>query len=113
MVPTAMKAAALLEKEGVDAEVVDPRTLTPLDRRTICDSAFKTRRLVVADPAWFSFGAAAEIISTVAENLGDKLKAKPTRVTLPDSHTPMSMALEPEYYPEETDIVDAVRKTLL
>jgi pyruvate dehydrogenase E1 component beta subunit len=112
MVPLAMKAAALLEKDGVDVEVVDPRTLTPLDRRTICDSAFKTGRLVVADPAWHSFGAASEIITTVAENLGDKLKAKPVRVTLPDSHTPMSMTLEPEFYPDETDIVAAVKKTL-
>jgi acetoin:2,6-dichlorophenolindophenol oxidoreductase subunit beta len=112
MVPSAMKAASILEREGIDVEVVDPRTLTPLDRRTICDSVFKTRRLVVADPAWFSFGAAAELIATVAENLGDKLKAKPARVTLPDSHTPMSMALEPEYYPDETDIVAAVKATL-
>jgi pyruvate dehydrogenase E1 component beta subunit len=112
MVPIAMRAAALLEKDGVDVEVVDPRTLTPLDRRTICDSAFKTGRLVVADPAWHSFGAASEIVTTVVENLGDKLKAKPVRVTLPDSHTPMSMALEPEFYPDETDVVAAVRQTL-
>ncbi|HEX3729117.1 MAG TPA: transketolase C-terminal domain-containing protein, partial [Opitutaceae bacterium] len=90
MVPLALRAAAVLEQEGVDVEVVDPRTLTPLDRRTICDSAFKTGRLVVADPAWHSFGAAGEIITTVCENLGDKLKSKPVRVTLPDSHTPMS-----------------------
>jgi acetoin:2,6-dichlorophenolindophenol oxidoreductase subunit beta len=112
MVPTAMRAAALLEKEGIDVEVVDPRTLTPLDRRTICDSAFKTGRLVVADPAWHSFGASAEIIATVAENLGVKLKSKPVRVTLPDSHTPMSMALEPEFYADEADIVAAVNRTL-
>jgi acetoin:2,6-dichlorophenolindophenol oxidoreductase subunit beta len=112
MVPAAMRAAALLEKDGIDAEVVDPRTLTPLDRRTICDSAFKTGRLVVADPAWHSFGASAEIITTVVENLGDKLKAKPVRVTLPDSHTPMSMALEPEFYANESDVVAAVRQTL-
>ena len=109
MVPIAMRAAATLEKAGIDVEVVDPRTLTPLDRRTICDSVFKTRRLVVADPAWHSFGAAGEIITTVAENLGDKLKAKPVRVTLPDSHTPMSMALEPEYYPDDADIVEAAK----
>lgn len=112
MVPVAMRAAALLEKDGVDVEVVDPRTLTPLDRKTICDSAFKTRRLVVADPAWHSFGASAEIITTVVEILGDKLKAKPVRVTLPDSHTPMSMALEPEYYPDDADVAGAVRQTL-
>jgi pyruvate dehydrogenase E1 component beta subunit len=112
MVPLALRAAATLEKEGVQVEVVDPRTLTPLDRKSICDSAFKTRRLVVADPAWVSFGAAAEIIATVAENLGDKLKARPIRVTLPDSHTPMSMALEPEYYPDDADLVAAIRRAL-
>ncbi|HMG06414.1 MAG TPA: transketolase C-terminal domain-containing protein, partial [Chthoniobacterales bacterium] len=112
MVPIALRAAATLEKEGVDVEVVDPRTLAPLDRKTICDSVFKTRRLVVADPAWHSFGAASEIISTVVELLGDKLQAKPVRVTLPDSHTPMSMALEPEYYPDDADLVVAVKQTL-
>jgi pyruvate dehydrogenase E1 component beta subunit len=112
MVPVAMRAAASLQKDGVDVEVVDPRTLTPLDRRTICDSVFKTRRLVVADPAWHSFGASAEIVTTVAENLGDKLKSKPIRVTLPDSHTPMSMALEPKYYADDGDIVAAVKKSL-
>lgn len=112
MVPLALRAAATLEKEGVDVEVVDPRTLSPLDRKTLCDSAFKTGRLVVADPAWHSFGAAAEIIACVTEHLGDKLKARPVRVTLPDSHTPMSSALEAEYYPDESDLVAAVRATL-
>jgi pyruvate/2-oxoglutarate/acetoin dehydrogenase E1 component len=112
MVPLALRAAAILEKEGIDIEVVDPRTIAPLDRKTICDSAFKTRRLVVADSTWQSFGSAAEIITCVVENLGDKLKSKPARVTLPDSHTPMSRALEPEYYPDENDIVAAVRKAM-
>lgn len=112
MVPLALRAAAALEREGIDVEVVDPRTLAPLDRKTICDSAFKTRRLVVADPAWRSFGAAAEIIACVAENLGDRLKSRPVRVTLPDSHTPMSMALERLYYPAEDAIAEAVRRTL-
>ena len=112
MVPLALRAAATLEKEGISIEVVDPRTIAPLDRKTICDSAFKTRRLVVADGTWHSFGSASEIITSVVENLGDKLKAKPVRVTLPDSHTPMSRALEPEYYPDENDIVAAVRETM-
>lgn len=112
MVPLALRAAAILEKEGISIEVVDPRTIAPLDRKTICDSAFKTRRLIVADGTWRSFGSASEIITCVAENLGDKLKSKPVRVTLPDSHTPMSSALEPEFYPDENDIVAAVRETL-
>ncbi len=112
MVPVAMRAASIMEKEGVGVEVVDPRTLSPLDRRTICGSVLKTGRLVVADPAWQSFGAAAEIMATVAENLGDRMKSKPARVTLPDSHTPMSLALEPEFYPDENDIAAAIRRSL-
>lgn len=112
MVPLALRAATVLEQEGVSVEVIDPRTIAPLDRKTICDSVFKTRRMVVADGTWRSFGSAAEIITSVVENLGDKLMAKPVRVTLPDSHTPMSRALEPEYYPDEDDIVAAVRSVL-
>ena len=113
MVPLALRAATILEKEGVDIEIVDPRTIAPLDRKTICDSVYKTRRVVVADATWQSFGSASEIITCVVENLGDKLKSKPSRVTLPDSHTPMSRALEPKYYPNEDDIVDAVRKSMI
>jgi pyruvate dehydrogenase E1 component beta subunit len=112
MVPVALRAAASLEEEGVDVEIVDPRTLTPLDRQGICDSVRKTHRLVVADPAWHSFGAAAEIIASVVEDVGGSLKANPVRVTLPDSHTPMSMALEPKYYRDSNDLVAAVKRTL-
>lgn len=112
MVPIALRAAATLQKDGVEVEVIDPRTLSPLDWKSICDSVSRTRRLVVADPAWHSFGAAAEIITTVVEKVGDKLRAKPVRVTLPDSHTPMSMALEPKYYPDDSDVVAAVKQTL-
>jgi pyruvate/2-oxoglutarate/acetoin dehydrogenase E1 component len=112
MVPIALRAAAALEKEGVDVEVVDPRTLTPLDRTGICESVTKTRRLVVADPAWHSFGAASEIIATVVETVGERLRANPVRVTLPDSHTPMSMALEPKYYRDDSDLIAAVKQTL-
>lgn len=110
MVPVALRAAAALEKEGIDVEVIDPRTLTPLDRQTICASALKTGRIVAADPAWHSFGAAAEIITTVVEEIGDKLKAKPVRITLPDSHTPMSMTLEEQYYPSDKSLVEAIRQ---
>ncbi len=112
MVPIALRAATLLEKEGIDVEVLDPRTLTPLDRHSICQSVAKTRRLVVADPAWHSFGAAAEIITSVSEEIGDQLRAKPIRVTLPDSHTPMSMALEPRYYPADDDLVVALKQAV-
>ncbi len=110
MVPIALRAAAKLKQEGIDVEVVDPRTLAPLDRDTICTSVLKTGRLVVADPGWRSFGAAAEIITSVVEVVGNKLHSAPVRITLPDSHTPMSMALEDHYYPSEADFCDAVAK---
>jgi len=109
MVPVALKAAAILEAEGIHVEVIDPRTISPLDRKTICDSVRKTGRLLVADPAWRSFGAGAEIVASVTETVGEMLLAKPIRITLPDSHTPMSAALEKQYYPNEGDLVDGVR----
>ncbi len=112
MVPLALRASALLETEGIDVEVLDPRTLSPLDMNSIWESVGKTRRLVVADPAWSSFGAASEIIARVAEMMGGDLKSRPVRVCLPDSHTPMSSALEPEYYPSEIHIAAAIRKTI-
>src|SRR5437867_11411963 len=70
MVPIALRAASTLQEEGVEVEILDPRTLSPLDMETIFASVAKTRRLVVADPAWGSFGAAAEIISRAAEAMG-------------------------------------------
>lgn len=112
MVPLALRAAAILEGEGIDAEVIDPRTISPLDRKSICDSVRKTGRLLVADPAWRSFGASAEIIASVAESTGDSLLTKPCRVTLPDSHTPMSAPLEREYYPDESTIANSVRSMM-
>jgi acetoin:2,6-dichlorophenolindophenol oxidoreductase subunit beta len=112
MVPLALKAASILEGEGIDAEVIDPRTISPLDRKTICNSVRKTGRLLVADPAWRSFGASAEIIASVTEAAGEALLAKPVRVTLPDSHTPMSAPLEREYYPDEITLATSVRSMM-
>jgi pyruvate/2-oxoglutarate/acetoin dehydrogenase E1 component len=63
---------------------------------------------VVADPGWRSFGAAAEIIATVTETHSDKLRTSPRRICLPDSHTPMSSALERVYYPSERSMVESI-----
>jgi pyruvate/2-oxoglutarate/acetoin dehydrogenase E1 component len=109
MVPQALKAAEALEREGISVEVIDPRTISPLDRKTICDSVLKTKRLVVADPGWRSFGAGAEIVASVAESVGGQLLAPPLRVTLPDSHTPMSSELERRYYPDDNTLAVAIR----
>jgi pyruvate dehydrogenase E1 component beta subunit len=107
-VPLSLRVASDLAGSSIDAEVLDLRTLSPWDKTRVCESVAKTGRLIVADPGWRSFGAAAEIIATVTETLGDKLRAKPMRVCLPDSHTPMSSALEEVYYPSERTMVDAI-----
>lgn len=112
MVPLALQAANELRNRKIEAEVIDPRTIAPLDKKTICDSAFKTKNLMVLDPAWQSYGAASEIIATVAENLGDKLNSKPIRITFPDSHTPMSMTLEKAFYPSLDKIIKAANSLL-
>jgi pyruvate dehydrogenase E1 component beta subunit len=112
MVPLAVKAAAELEKKGFDIEVLDVRTVKPLDRELLLESVRKTGRLVVCDGAWRSFGAAGEIEAVVFEEAFDAMKRPPVRVTLPDMPAPAARTLEKAYYPTEVDIVDAVRSIL-
>jgi len=106
MVPFALRVAGRLAALGVHAEVIDLRTVSPLDTETICSSVGKTGRLCVIDPAWQSFGVSAEIIARVAERSCRALRADPVRICHPDSHTPMSSALEALYYPEEVAVVE-------
>jgi pyruvate/2-oxoglutarate/acetoin dehydrogenase E1 component len=112
MVPLALRVASLLAPEGIDVEVIDLRTVKPIDDEAICDSVAKTRRLVVADPSWHAVGVASEVITLVSERLGRTLKANPARVCYPDSHTPMSRTLEVAYYPSESQMADVVRRQL-
>src|SRR6266705_792605 len=109
MVPFALRVAAGLAEHGVESEVIDLRTISPLDSQSVCDSVRKTGRLAVLDPTWASFGMAAEVIARVAERLGRSLRADPVRIAHTDSHTPMSSALEGAYYPEETSVVERLR----
>src|SRR5262249_33329904 len=109
MVPFALRAASSLAALGVEAEVVDLRTVSPLDADTVIDSVEKTRRLCVMDPAWQSFGVSAEIVARVVERAGRVLRAAPVRISHPDSHTPMSSALELAYYPQEEAVVARLR----
>ena len=109
MVHLALKAAEVLARDGIDAEVIDPRTLSPFDSTTICESVSRTRRLLVADPGWRLSGFAAEVIASVSEQVDERLSAKPVRVTYPDSHTPMSSALESAYYPTEVTLIREVK----
>jgi len=112
MVPMALKAADSLASEGVDVEVIDLRTVAPLDEAAVLQSVEKTGRLVVADTAWQSFGVSAEVVARVAEKAFYHLKAPVARVALPDGHAPTSSALEELFYPKESDIRDAVRRVV-
>jgi pyruvate dehydrogenase E1 component beta subunit len=109
-VQESLAAAAELELEGISVEVIDPRTLVPLDRNAIFRSVAKTGRLVVAEPAHRTCGAAAEISSLVAEEIFDALKAPILRVTAPDMQIPFSPALEKQMYPTKDTIAAAVRR---
>ena len=109
MVPFAVRVAARLAQAGVDAEVIDLRSIAPLDVHTVCASVERTGRLCVIDPAWRSFGLSGEVIASVAERVGRSLRADPVRITHPDSHTPMSSALETAYYPDESAAVETLR----
>jgi pyruvate dehydrogenase E1 component beta subunit len=112
MVGEARRAADILAGEGVSAEIVDPRWLSPLDDRLILTSVARTGRLVVADTGWTSFGASAEIATRVVEGLWGRLRAPVARVALPDLPTPCSPVLEAAYYPGTSEIVAAARRTL-
>jgi len=104
MVSEALKAAQALEHVGLSAEVIDVRTLRPLDAETILHSVAKTGRLVVADSDWGPCGVAGEIIARVSEEAFDALKARPRRVAWPDSAVPSSQAIEAQFYPGAKEI---------
>jgi acetoin:2,6-dichlorophenolindophenol oxidoreductase subunit beta len=110
MVAQALEAAEVLAKQGTDAEVIDLRSLTPLDREAILTSVEKTSRLVVAHEAVKSFGIGAEISAMVAEEMIDVLDAPIVRVGAPFSPVPFSQ--ERDYLPNATDIVRAVEKAI-
>ena len=98
-VPHSLEAAVKLEKEGISAEVVDLRTIAPLDKETILSSVRKTGRLVVVDPAPGMCGVAAEVAATVAERCFRHLRGPIARLTAPDIPVPFSAALERLMYP--------------
>jgi pyruvate/2-oxoglutarate/acetoin dehydrogenase E1 component len=111
-VRAALAAAGQLASEGISVEVVDPRSLVPMDYATILSSVAKTGRLVVADPSHRTCSPAAEIAATVAEDGFWSLQAPIVRVTTPDTHIPFSPPLEAQLYPGPDRIAEAVRQTL-
>lgn len=106
--PLAMKAAEQMAEKGVSVEVIDPRTLVPLDTKTIVESVMRTGRLVVAEPAHRTCGAASEIAAIVADEAHGALRAPIKRVTALNMQVPFSPALEAELYPTTEKIVAAI-----
>jgi acetoin:2,6-dichlorophenolindophenol oxidoreductase subunit beta len=111
-VPEAAHAADALAEQGLSVEVIDPRTLVPLDVDAIVESVRRTGRLVVADPAHRTCSAAAEISAIVAEEAFESLRAPIVRVTTPDMQIPFSPALEKQLYPSRTSIAEAVLRVV-
>lgn len=112
MVHKALNAAATLEKQGIEAEVVDPRTLTPLDKASIIASVKRTGRLVIVSEDCKTAGVSAEITAIVAEQAIDYLDAPIKRVTATDTPIPFSPPLEQYVIPNEQSIIKAVKEVV-
>jgi pyruvate dehydrogenase E1 component beta subunit len=110
MVHRALEAAQKLEKEGISVEVIDLRTLVPLDKEAIINSVKKTHRLLVVDEDYLSYGMSGEIVAIVAENALEYLDAPPKRVAVPDVPIPYSNTLEDFVIPSADRIAQAVRE---
>lgn len=106
----ALEAATNLAEQGISVEIIDPRTLKPLDMETIIRSVAKTRRLVLVENAHRIANVSAEIAATVCEEAFESLKKPIIRLSAPDVHVPFSPALEARLFPTKDDIVAAVRK---
>jgi pyruvate dehydrogenase E1 component beta subunit len=110
MVGVAMKAAEELAKDGIEAEVINLRTLRPLDTAAIVDSVKKTNRIVSVEEGWPFAGIGAEIAIQVIENAFDWLDAPPVRVHGADVPLPYAANLERLALPQPEWVIDAVRK---
>ena len=112
MVPRALQAAETLSQEGISAEVLDPRTLVPLDKQGILNSVAKTGRLVAVDTAHKTCSAASEIAAIVAMEGFWSLQAPVQRLGTVNVHIPFSTSLEPLCYPTAESIAEAAKVTL-
>jgi len=112
MVHRALAAAAKLQEKGISIEVIDPRTLVPLDKQTIIDSVKKTGKLVILDEEPKTGNAASEISAIIAEEAFDFLDAPIKRVCAPDTPVPFSPVLEKFWIPNEEDLIKAVTEIM-
>jgi pyruvate dehydrogenase E1 component beta subunit len=112
MVHHSLEAAEALSKEGVEAEIVDLRTLAPLDEETVLSSVRKTGRLVVVHETWKFGGPGGEVAALVAEEAFDALKAPIVRVAPPHVPIPFATSLNKMYLPDSEKIKEGIRKVL-
>lgn len=106
----ALEAAEQLAEQGINAEVVDLRSIRPLDMDTVIESVKKTNRIVTAEEGWKHMGVGAEIAAGVTEHAFDYLDAPPLRVTQKDVPLPYAANLETMSLPNASDIVEAVKQ---
>ena len=113
MVLDCLKAAEQFEKEGVSVEVIDLRSLKPLDLETIINSVKKTEKVAIVSEAYKTLNFATEIAMLISENAFDHLDAPILRITSEDVPVPMSMALEKECVPYTEKIVAKIKDSLI
>jgi pyruvate dehydrogenase E1 component beta subunit len=112
MVFVALEAATELAKEGIEAEVIDPRTLRPLDLKTILDSVKKTNRVVIVEEGWPYCGVGAQFVDWIQHQAFDYLDAPILRVTGADVPMPYAKNLEHLCLPDKNRVMDAVKRVL-
>ena len=112
MLDVSQRAAAELAKEGVEVEIVDLRTLRPLDMEPVLDSFRKTNRAVIVEEGWRSYGVGAEIAARIYEEAFDYVDAPIRRVAQKEVPLPYNRNLEQMALPQENDIIQAVREVL-
>ena len=112
MVLESIRCAEVLTSQGISVEVVDLRTIRPLDTETILRSVSKTLRVVVADNGWVQFGVSAEIVSVITETMFDKLLSAPVRIGMNNSPSPSTRALANNFYPRADNIAKIISEMM-
>jgi pyruvate dehydrogenase E1 component beta subunit len=112
IIKEAYKAADELAKEGISVEIIDLRTIRPMDHETILNSVKKTNRLVILEEAWPFGSVSSEITYQVQENAFDYLDAPIQRITTADTPAPFSPVLLEEWMPNKQDLINAIKKVM-
>ena len=112
IIKEAYKAADVLSEEGIECEVIDLRTVRPLDHKTILESVKKTNRLVILEEAWPFGNISTEITYQVQEQAFDYLDAPIIKINTADTPAPFSPVLFAEWLPNSNDVIKAVKKVL-